>query len=425
MSAVFRVKYRAFGVITSEVLRLEAKANHAHTANFANNHAYTSNNAHKANIANNANTTNHANNNTNKTNKTHLSHQLALQLNIKPAQIIKINKEYGQPRCDIKPQDLSSVLMSLYAAALNGEHLTDTLTDTLKDFYKNSALNNKLFVLKKQSVSISQALQRLQVNPIVVALVETGVSTGKLPLALDKAQGYLELIEQMKQKSKTGFSAAVFKLVFGGLLTFGAPIFLATFFNDILGQLNKESGFVIHLFNVIKENNPYFLIMALSVVAVVVYLLKFKQQQTSHWPVFSIFFEIKALKKALAFIPFYSTLNESGVNDKDIISKYQQIDAIVARQLLSSINKGLSIVEAIKASSIDTKTAKYLASALGIEHTQAREKAFMGTLKRLTARLDRQHKKLNVIFTSMATLMILTGISMLIGAYFVMSTIAF
>jgi hypothetical protein len=163
----------------------------------------------------------------------------------------------------------------------------------------------------------------------------------------------------------------------------------------------------------------------LLVVALVFYLFKFKQQQTSNWPLFSIFFEIAGLKKSLAFIPFYSTLNESGVNDKDIMLKYQQIDNIVATQLLGSINKGVSIVEAIKASSIDTKTAKYLASALGIDHVKAREKAFLGTLKRLTARLNRQHKKLSVIFTSIATLMILTGISMLIGAYFVMSTIAF
>ena len=105
--------------------------------------------------------------------------------------------------------------------------------------------------------------------------------------------------------------------------------------------------------------------------------------------------------------------------------KYKQIDNIVATQLLGSINKGLSIVDAIKASSIDIKTAKYLASALAIDHVKAREKAFLGTVKRLTARLNRQHKKLSVLFTSMATLMILTGISMLVGAYFVMSTLAF
>lgn len=409
MRAVFRVKYRAFGVITSEVLTLDSKTNK------------TANNANRTNHANHANRTNHAN----KTNKANLSHQLALQLNIKPAQIIKINKEYGKPRCDIKPQDLSSVLMSLYAASMNGENLIDTLTDTLKDFYSHSELNNTLFVLKKQGVSISQALQRLQVDPIVVALVDSGVSTGKLPLALDKAESYLELIEDIKEKSRTGFAGSVFKLVFGGLLTFGAPIFLATFFNNILKQINKEPGFVIQVFNFIKDNNPYFLIIALIIVAIVFYLLKFKQQQTSNWPLFSIVFEIAGLKKSLAFIPFYSTLNESGVNDKDILLKYQQIDPIVATQLLGSIHKGLSIVEAIKASSIDTKTAKYLASALGIDHAQAREKAFRGTVKRLTARLNRQSKKLNVIFTSMAMLMILTGISMLIGAYFVMSTIAF
>lgn len=334
MGCVFRVKYQSFGVITSEVLTLGSKANNAGKTSYANH-------ANKTNHANSANRTNHAN----KTNKTNLNHQLALQLNIKPSQIIKINKEYGQPRCDIKPQDLSSVLMSLYAAALNGENLIDTLTDTLKDFYSHSELNNKLFVLKKQSVSISQTLQRLQVNQVVVALVESGVSTGKLPLALDKAQSYLELIEDIQEKSRAGFAGSVFKLVFGGLLTFVAPIFLATFFNDILKQINKEPGFVIQVFNVIKDNNPYFLIMALSVATLVFYLLKFKQQQTSNWPLFSIVFEIAGLKKSLAFIPFYSTLNESGVNDKDIMTKYQQIDNIVATQLLSSINKGLSIVK--------------------------------------------------------------------------------
>ena len=83
---------------------------------------------------------------------------------------------------------------------------------------------------------------------------------------------------------------------------------------------------------------------------------------------FSIFFEIAGLKKSLAFIPFYLTLNEAGINDKDIIIKYRQIDNIVASQLLGSSNQGLSIIEAIKASSIDTKTAKYLASAIAIDN---------------------------------------------------------
>ena len=79
MGSVFRVKYRAFSVITSEVLTLGSKANQANSANSAN----------KTNPANNANKINH----TSKTNKAKLNHQFALQLNIKPAQIIKINKK--------------------------------------------------------------------------------------------------------------------------------------------------------------------------------------------------------------------------------------------------------------------------------------------------------------------------------------------
>lgn len=409
MGHVFRVKYQWFGVIVSEVLTLEHQTNNSNVNNVGFK-AYA-----------NTNKTNNAN----KTKQANLGHCLAQQLGIKPAQIIKINKEYGKPRCEIKTQDLSSVLISLYCASLNAQNLIDALTQTLKDFYNNPALNNQLFVFKKQSLSISQALRRLQVDPVVVALIEAGVSTGRLSLALDKAQDYLALIEEVKKNSHAGFAPSMLKLVFGVGLSFIAPIFLADFFNTILIQINKTPGFIIQSFNFIKDHNHDFLIMALIVVVLVIYLFKFKKPQISNLPLFSVFIEIEGLKKSLAFIPFYSTLNQSGFSDKDIITQYQQIDNLVATQLLCGMNTGLSMVEAIKASSIDAQTAKYLASALTVDNAAMREKSFLGVLKRLGARLNRQSRKLSVIFNVIATLMILIGISMLIGAYFVISTIAF
>lgn len=379
----FKVKYNAFGVTTSEVLPLNFKA--------------------KAQD---------------------LKKIFARDLNIEPAQIIQINREFGGRRGVIKEEDMFVVLADLYSASSNGENLVDSLKNILNALYEDKDTNNQMFIFSKQNLSISQTLERLKVDSVIVALISSGVSTGKLTQSLDKATEYVETMDNIKAQSKVGFSGSILKIIFGILFTFVVPIFLADFFNGFIKDFDKEPSFVINLFNFIKDNNLYFLIIAAAIFAVLFYLFKFQKQQTSNWPLFSTIFIVAGLKKALAFIPFYSTLSSAGVNDKDIVVKYKKIDSEVADNLFKNMNKGLSIIDAIKASNIDKNTTKYLASALAVENLEAQKKSFAGVEKVLIRRLQRESKKLNKTLSSAGWIMISIGLIMLIGGYSTMGTIA-
>ncbi len=351
---------------------------------------------------------------------------LSEALKINHNQIISITLELGIVS-DIKQRDMSVVLMSLYSAALSGENLIDSLVETLDDIYGDENLNNKLQQLKQQGLTIADIFKRLNAHPVIVEIIRSGERASNTAEAFDDANDFLSLDQETKKASKTGIGKSSIYSILGITLIFVVPIFGADFFNEILTSMKREvDNQVVDYFNFVSDNITAIIVSLLVLIVFVLFVIFNKQTYAiaKKLPVFRVFDRLSSIKRAIVFMPFYSALNLSGVNDKSIVQLYAGIDKEIAAQLYGSISLGVSLPEAIQKSNMPTNLTRHLSTVLKIQEHALRRKAFGGLIKLLTARALNEGKKISTMFNILGFCLILLGFTTIIFFYQTMLTIS-
>jgi len=343
---------------------------------------------------------------------------LANALGINESQIIKTSIELGA-NSDIKFEDLSVVLISLYSSALSGVNLIDALSRILKSIYKNNNIDSKLKLFKKRGFELSVILDRLNVHKVVVSLVQAGEQTGNIAKALDDANDFLELDKKTKKASKTGIGLSLIYFILGALLTIGFPVVSVDFLEEMLISSNKEPDFFINYLQ-FMSNNIYLIVggfLVMSILIVASFFVKELHDIVKKLPLMRNFDALSSIKKAIVFMPFYSALNQAGINDKKAVEMYQSIDKKSGLQLVNLINQGKSLSDALAMSSMHEDMVDNIAIAMNIDDINARTKAFQGLIKLLTTKALKEGKKISNFFTFAGYLFIMTGILTIVMSY--------
>ncbi len=334
--------------------------------------------------------------------------------NVTAVDIISVALEYGIKPV-IKEKDLPIVLMSLYSAELTGGNIIDALAGVMSGIYNDDNINSKIKHYKADGVSISDILKRFFVNTVVVALIKSADQSSNRAAALESAINYLELENKTKEAAKTGLGLSLLYLLSGVILSLLFPVFAADFLNDLIKQLDAPSTAIIAYLTFVA-NNIFIIVGALlSIIAIFAYV--FFSGKANHLPVFNIFYKISILKKVIVFMPFYSTLNAAGVNDKSIVQNYRNIDTNIADKILESIAIGKDLPQSLKQSGFPASAANGMSTAIKIENLEARQKAFTGLMKRFSAEILHYGQKIAGIFKIVGYLSLSSVIIMMIFTY--------
>jgi type II secretory pathway component PulF len=348
-----------------------------------------------------------------------IDESIAQKLSINKNQIIAKNIELSKTS-EIKFEDLSILLISLYSSALSGENLAQSLERIVASIYKKPKLNNKIKYLISTGATISDIFERLSIHPVVTSLIKSAEKTNNQAQAFDDANEFLKLEEETRKATKTGIGKSIFYMVLGVLLTFVTPVFLVDFINELLETFEKKPTFVINYLNVMA-NNVYIFAIALLIIALLITAFAKSNKTTKNiytkLPIISNFEKLSSIKKAIAFIPFYSTLNSAGINDNDIVVVYRDIDANISNQLSQQIKQGVSLADSIKSSDMPTDLATHITTILRIENLQAKQKAFKGVIKLFTTKAIREGKKLSAIFSIVGYTLMSVGMLTMVIAY--------
>ena len=351
--------------------------------------------------------------------------RLASILDINESQIVKTSVEFFVDG-DIKIEDLSVVLISLYSAALSGVNLIDNLSQTLESLYENDNINSKLKLFKQKGFELSKILDRLGVHKVVVSLVKAGEQTGDVAQALDEANDFLELDKQTKKASQTDMGISSVYLLLGLLLTLMSPIFIVDVLKEMSISSNKELDFFINYLQFMSDNVGLIVSVILTIAMLIAasFYIKRIHLILKKLPLMRNFDALSSIKKAIVFMPFYSALNQAGISDKKAMEMYQSIDKKSGLQLVGLIDQGKALPEALLESGTHKDIIDGIAIAINIDNIEARTKAFKGLIKLLTVKALKEGKKISNFLKFSGYFFIITGIFTIVTAYKTMVLIA-
>lgn len=352
--------------------------------------------------------------------------EIANKIGINRNQVIKHSRLFGKVKSVVKDDDIAIILSSLIAT--NGRQLHVVLADTLREIYpKNKNLDKQLKQWRRQNLTLIQMLVRLNIDPTVITLVESGMQ-GDMPKALLNADNYFNLKIKTKEAANVGFLGSIAMMFFSLVMILSIPNFATPILNNFLSFTKKEANFVINLLNYIDHYIVYILAIVLCSIIFLVYSSLNKQAYNlvKKYPPWSMFERLKQFKNVLAFLPLYSTLNKAGVIDKDIVKAYGRIDHDISSQLFSFIDgdkKTLS--EAIVMSDMSDEFSTQVSMLLGVEQGSTRDRSIHNFVDSFTKKTIRHATKTSKFLKIVSYVFIGIAILFVLGILFTTSTMAF
>ena len=338
-------------------------------------------------------------------------------LDINENDLIKIVREVIPASDKISLENQATILGAIYSAALSGQNISNALENATISLYPRGIIADKIDLLTKNSLSISESLEELKFNTTVVRLIDAGEMSGALDSGILEAEKYLDLDRDVKEISSSGTTEALPYLVIG--------MGLILFFPGVLGEVvenlinPEDTNFFTNMILFIYSNLTL-VITGISIFLVVLVIVKllFWDIVKNIYP-FSVFEKLILLKNAIVFLSIYSTLERHGVEIRRILNTYKEVNDKIAEQLFAYINQGKGLSVAILHADFPESWARTVSSIIDFENREAKNKAIESLFTLLKRQINKQAEKVGSFITSAGKAILILAIIMIgVGFYF-------
>jgi hypothetical protein len=341
--------------------------------------------------------------------------KIAQHLNIKSESIIKYSRAFNI-KPDIKDIDLVLVLTTLQSSFIAGIDLVQTLKDLLSDLYENKLLDNKISYYQQLSLSIDKILFRLNVNPVISTMLEAGIDSD-FEKSIDSCIEYLDIQAKAQKARKQGFSASFIHIAVGITSILVLPLVYYDLITEIatMRKMTIDSN-IYGILEFINHNIFAILTIIILFILTIAGVVKSKYYDNiKHYKPFVLFSKIKSYKEALVFLPMYSILKQSGLNENKIITFYKKINPKTANQLLSFYEKqNKDLATAIKLSDIGEEVAKRITPILDL-NSVVQFRAIKNYLNVLEQQIINQSTKIARVIKTIGWSLIAAGGAMVVS----------
>lgn len=296
----------------------------------------------------------------------------------------------------IKNDEQLLILTEIYSAISSGENVRTTLFNTLKNYYPNK--QTKIDIFKSSSLSLSDLLNKFNFNSVAITIIKAGEHSGDIKTAILEARNYITLVLDLKKSTSSILTKILPILSVALVMLIGLPTYFFNSLKDILNLMQANTFTSILFF--IGSNYLYILTALLLIVFLVITLKDTIWSKTKKFYLFKPFYDLSSYKKGISFLSVYKTLFKNGIEERIIVNSYQTIDSQIANQLGESMDKGISLSNAVTTvAGFNKDFAQKMSTIIAITNKDAKNIAFGDLLSILIYKIDNITKKIKTIAT--------------------------